>query len=181
MWAVQRDFAYQRPQVLAAPLVADPAGDADVEAEVDVRVKLVDATGEAMGDGLFHSMVPENLRKPRMRVPRMQEKRLADVEGELELREEPFLLVRMRRVIAVEVEAALADRNTVGVLRDLLELGDRALAALACMVRMNPGRKRKAERASLPAFFDRGAGDDDGLDAGRTRPRHDRVPVLAER
>src|SRR5688572_7032542 len=95
--------------MLAAPLIADPARDTDVEAEVEVRAQLFALAGEAMGDGLSDLVFLENLGEPRVRVPRMQEKRLLQFERELELRDEPFLLVGVRRVIAVEVEAALAD------------------------------------------------------------------------
>ena len=38
--AVRRDVLHQGEQVRAAPLVADPAGDADVQAEVEVGVQL---------------------------------------------------------------------------------------------------------------------------------------------
>ena len=48
-----------------------------------------------------------------MRVARVEEERLAELDAELELGNEPFFLVRVRRVVAVEVQAAFADGYTV--------------------------------------------------------------------
>src|SRR5690348_6715175 len=43
--AVARNLAHQLQEMLAAPLVADPAGDADVEVEVEVRAQLLALAG----------------------------------------------------------------------------------------------------------------------------------------
>src|SRR2546430_13511781 len=110
--------------MLAAALVADPAGDADVEPELDVRVQLILLAGEAMGDGVLHRMVAQDLRKARMRIARVQEERSAELEAQLELGDEPLLLVGMRRVVAVEVEPALANGHDAWMLRHLAQLAD---------------------------------------------------------
>src|SRR3989440_6666806 len=65
---VARDLAHQLEQVPAAPLVADPAGDADVEAEVEVGLQLLLAAGKAVRDRFFHLVVLEDLGEPRMRI-----------------------------------------------------------------------------------------------------------------
>src|SRR6266705_4332000 len=69
---VARDLAHQLEQVPAAALVADPAGDADVQAELEAGAQLVAPAGEAMGDGLLYFERLQDLGKTRMRVPRMQ-------------------------------------------------------------------------------------------------------------
>mgnify|MGYP003520886974 CR=1 FL=1 len=48
--AVERDFAHQFAQVLAPAFVADPAGDADRQAQFQVVTQLAPVTGEAMSD-----------------------------------------------------------------------------------------------------------------------------------
>src|SRR6185436_19020488 len=141
---VARDLAYQLEQVLAAALVADPAGDADVETEIEVGLELLALTGEAVGNRVPHSMRFEDLREPRVGVARMEKKRLAELEAQLELRDEPFLLVGMRRIVAVEVQAALADRDHFGMPGELSQGGNGLRAAVARMVRMHAcGRKQE--------------------------------------
>src|SRR3954468_20344102 len=60
---VVRDVAHEPEQVLAAPLVADPSGDADVQAKLQVGVELVLFAGETVCDGFSGFVSPENLRK----------------------------------------------------------------------------------------------------------------------
>src|SRR5688572_14191340 len=81
--ALARDVAHQLQQVAAAALVADPAGDADVEVELDVRVQLVLFTSEAMRHGVSNLHLLEDLVGAGVRIPGMNEKRLAELEGEL--------------------------------------------------------------------------------------------------
>src|SRR5688572_5453918 len=63
-----RDLAHQLEQVRAAALVADPAGDADVQAEVEISLQLLALAGEAVGNGVPYSMVFQDLRKSGMSV-----------------------------------------------------------------------------------------------------------------
>jgi hypothetical protein len=56
--------------------------------------------------------------RARVRVARMQKEGLPDFARELELRREPFLLVGVRRVVAIEVQPALADRNDAWMRRE---------------------------------------------------------------
>src|SRR4051812_30115402 len=93
----------------AAALVADPAGDAYVEPEVEVRAQLLALAGEAMRHGLFGLERRNDLREAGKSIPRMEEQRFLQFQGQLDLGDEPFLLVGMRRVVAVEVEAAFTD------------------------------------------------------------------------
>jgi hypothetical protein len=61
----------------------------------------------------------ENLDESRMGVARMQKERFSKVQTQLELGHEPFLLVGMRRVVAVEVQPALADRHAARMRAEL--------------------------------------------------------------
>src|SRR5439155_26210199 len=110
--------------MLAAPVVADPAGDADVQPELDVSVQLVALAGEAVRHGSLHLVRAQDLRKAGMRIARMQEEGRAELQAELELRDEPFLLVGIRRVVAVEVEAALTYGHDPRMLCQLAQLAD---------------------------------------------------------
>src|SRR6185503_6321499 len=73
---VARDLAHQLEQMLSAALVADPAGDADIQAEAEVGLQLFALAGEAVGYRGFHLMVFEDLRESRMGIARMEKKRL---------------------------------------------------------------------------------------------------------
>ena len=90
----------------------------------------------------------------------------------------------MRRVVAVEVQAAFADGDDLRMLRELAQRGNGLRIALARVVRMHAGRGVQAVRCGefgcVPAFLDRGAGDDDGVHARGARAREHRVEVLAE-
>ena len=74
---VFRDLLHQLEQVLSAALVADPAGDADVQAEVEVGLQLFRCAGEAVRDRLLDFVMFQDLAEPRVGIPLMQEKRLA--------------------------------------------------------------------------------------------------------
>src|SRR2546425_13166840 len=65
---VAGDLAQQLEQVPAAPLIADPAGDADVEAEVEVGLQFLFAAGKAVRNRFFYLVVLEDLGEPRMRI-----------------------------------------------------------------------------------------------------------------
>ena len=82
------------------------------------------------------------------------------------MRFEPFFLVRMRRVVAVEVQAAFADRHNLGLLRHYPQRGDRRPVAVARVVRVNTCSAidtfmvfRKRQRGST--FMYRSPGHDD--------------------
>src|ERR1051325_6036760 len=178
------NVAHEREQMATAALVADPAGDADVEAELEIGVQLLLLAGEAMRHGVLHAVRAQDLREARMRVARMQEERLADLEAELELRDEPFLLVGMRRIVAVEVEAAFADRDAARMRRELTQLAERRVIAVARMVRMDAGRAVEVQPIGdlgrEPALEHRGAGGDDRADARAAGAADHRIEVLVE-
>ena len=70
----------------------------------------------------------------------MQKQRLAHFYREIYLRFEPFLLVGVRRVIAVEVQAAFADRHHLRMLREHAQRRNGRGIALAGVVRVDACR-----------------------------------------
>ncbi len=82
----------------AAALIADPTGDADGEPELEVAVELLRAAGKAVrhaapGCGVLAQDGDEIL----VRIALVQEYRLADARGELELAVKGVLLHRAGR------------------------------------------------------------------------------------
>src|SRR5919108_1851715 len=86
------DFAHELEEVPPAALVADPAGDADVEAEIEVSTKFLAAAGKAVRDCSLRLVMHQDLREARVRIARVQEKRLAKLKAEFHLRNEALLL-----------------------------------------------------------------------------------------
>src|SRR5688500_6059329 len=99
-------------QMQAAALVADPAGDADVEPEPQVIIELCVVAREAMRDTAREPrpVLAQDSHERRVRVALMQENGLAAIDCELELAAENALLVGMRGEVAEIVQAAFADR-----------------------------------------------------------------------
>jgi hypothetical protein len=64
-----------------------------------------------VGNCIVDPQALQDFREPRVRIARMQEQRLAELEAQLRLRDEPLLLVGVWRIVAVEVQAAFADRH----------------------------------------------------------------------
>src|SRR5262249_21443420 len=64
-----RDLANQLEQVPAAALVANPAGDADKEAEVEVGAQLFALSREAMGDRVLDLVSLQDVVESGMRIP----------------------------------------------------------------------------------------------------------------
>jgi hypothetical protein len=59
-----------------AALVADPAGDADVQAELEVGPQFFALAGEAVRDGVSYFVFFKYFGKSRMRISRVQKERL---------------------------------------------------------------------------------------------------------
>src|SRR5262245_48634807 len=75
----------------------------------------------------------------------------------------------MRRVVAVEVESAFADRDHARLPCELPQARNRLLVTLAGVVRMDSGGAEESLLESLLAFLDGGAGHDALNDAGLAR------------
>src|SRR3989442_472593 len=84
----------------------------------------------------------------------MQEQRPAELDAELELRDEAFLLVGTGGVVAVEIEPAFTDRHDAGVLRQRAQRGDGLRIAFTGVMGADACRSVKAR---LVCNFLRGA------------------------
>src|SRR5690554_7489988 len=103
--------------MMPAPLVAEPAGQADMQVQVEGAVEGVALGGEAVGHGVADVVAPgaEHLPHAPTRVPLVDEERLAAGGGDLQLGLEGVLLLRRRGEVAVEVEPALAHGHHLGL------------------------------------------------------------------
>src|SRR3954468_1256565 len=115
----------------------------------------------------------------------MEEQRLLQFKGQLGLGDEPLFLVRVRRVVAVEVQAAFADRDHARMACQLTQRRNSPGIAVACMVRVYSGRGEKkaafrSEVTGFPAFLDGCPRDDDLGNAIALRAREDGFKVLVE-
>jgi hypothetical protein len=93
-----------------AALVANPTRDADVEVELEIRLELSRAAGETVCDaaGETRALRCKHRDELVVRVTLVQEQGFADFGRELELRREGVALRIARRVVAEEIEPALA-------------------------------------------------------------------------
>src|SRR2546429_9054581 len=115
----------------------------------------------------------------------MEEQRPAELDAELELRDEAFLLVGTGGVVAVEIEPAFADRYDPRVLRQRAQRGDGLRIAFTGVMGVDACRSVKV---MLVCNFLRGAAlvhggacHHDGRDAGIARARDDLVEIGPER
>ena len=102
----------------AATLITNPASDADVHIQIQVVVKLMLLTSEAMynatcGQGIAIGF--QYGQKTRMRIALMQKDGLACLNCQFQVLLEGFFLVWSRRKIAVEIKAGFADGFYTGV------------------------------------------------------------------
>src|SRR5215472_13761052 len=118
----RRYRAHQRHEVRSAALVADPAGDADREAEREVGIELRLSAGEAVRDARVPGAVlAQDRDEVRMGVALVQEHRLAEERGKLELAVKGLPLRLARGEIAKVIEAAFADCRYFGGARERFE------------------------------------------------------------
>src|SRR5688500_3897685 len=110
----------------------------------------------------------------------MQEQRLAQLNPELGLRDEALFLVRVRRVVAVEVQAAFADRYAGRIPGQFAQSIDGLSIEILRMMRMHARGERQSERRCLLALLDGGTRDDNGLDARLPGARQHVVQVGGE-
>ena len=94
-------------------LVADPTGDTDVQAEIEVSARLVDSRREAMRDAAdeARSVLAEDRQEFVVRVALMEKDRLARLSCEIELLPELRSLRCPRGNVAKVVQSAFADRD----------------------------------------------------------------------
>ena len=102
--------------------------------------------------GVLHSwefVFFQYFRKARESVARMQEQGLVQLDAKLQLRKEPLLLVRVRRIVAVEVQAAFADRHHVRLLREHAQRCNGGLVAFARVVRVDASGREHGSRVRI--------------------------------
>jgi hypothetical protein len=110
----------------------------------------------------------------------VKEERLLQRKPELELRDAAFLLIGVRGVVAIEIQAALADRHAGWVSRQVPQRSDGVRFEIFGVVRMNAGCERQTELRRLSALLDRRAGDDDLRYARFARAREYSLQVVAK-
>ena len=185
---VCRDFTHQRQQMSAAPLVADPAGNADGQTHVEVGRELFARAGKTVSDtaGESVAMLAKNGYEVRMRVALMKKDRLADEAGELQLPMEGLLLDSARREVAKIIESAFAHRDHLRKGCELAQLRQQFARELFRIVRMNTRRRKEVAGVSARQF-DRvmragtvAAGDDHLDHAGLRRPCNHSVTIIIE-
>jgi hypothetical protein len=84
---VRREVSHDLAQMMAATLIADPARDSDVEAELQIGARLFDACREAMGDAARQSgpEVTQDRDEVLVRIALMQKHRLSHTDRKIEL------------------------------------------------------------------------------------------------
>jgi hypothetical protein len=118
-----------------------------------------------------------------VRVALVQEHRLADLRGELELAVERLPLRGARREVAEIIEPALSDRDHLGNPRKLSERGKTRGIELGGVVRMNSRGSEESpgmlacESQRAHAARECRAGDDHLHDAGRVCPREHGITI----
>jgi len=171
-------------QMRAAALIADPAGDADRQSELEVAVELGAGAGEAVRDAApLRRVLAQDGDEVGVGIALVQEHRFAEPQGELELQVEGLLLRLARGEVAEVVEPALPDRDHPTPSRQLLKLRNACDAELGGMVRMyarggkQPPRVRARQLAGGRAACEARPGDHHLRNTGLLRAREHRVAI----
>lgn len=162
----------------AAPLVADPTSDADVQAEIQIRARFFDAGREAMGDtaGEARPEVAKDREEVGVRVALMEEHRFMKVSSQLQLFPERRALRIGRREVAEVVETAFSHRDHFRLRCHLRQLRQRVVIELCGVMRVHSSRTPESVR--IPSHQvdggaragDRAAGNHHARHAGRLSP-----------
>src|SRR5215211_6620240 len=135
--AVAGDLASDLAELLRAR-VGDVAGERNVVAAVE-RDRQELGRGEAVqDDGALEAF--ERLRRLVRGRARMNDDGFAELGRQLEVALEELALAVMRRVVAVEVEPGLADRDGALVAEELAELVEVLRVLLGSLMGMDPKR-----------------------------------------
>src|SRR5580704_12156370 len=133
----------------AAALIADPAGDADGEAQFQVCRELVRGTRKAVSDTTDQrrAVLLQDGEKILVRITLVQEHGLAYSGGELELAVKRGLLNRPRRKVPEVIETTFPGGYDLRLPRELFEHAERVGGQLRCMVGMDAGGREQPARA----------------------------------
>ena len=185
---IRWNLAHERQQVRAAPLVADPPGDADRQIQFQAGCELLARAGKAMGDPAHErrAVLFQNSYKIRVCIALVQKNRLTDARSELQLAMKRLLLHSARRKVAKVIESTLADRDHLHERCKLAQLRQQLLSELFGVVRMY-ARGREEPPGMGTGHFDSLAGartaraSDDHLHyASGHRARNDRLTIGIE-
>lgn len=150
--AIQRNLLNQFTQVRSPTLVANPPSDANVQPHVEVGLQFFTRARETVKHG--GNAFPaggQNLAEPPSSIAFMQKERFLQFPCERYLCLISLLLLRRRREISIEIQAAFVDRYYFLVRRKVTQLRDGGSSAVPAVMGMNPGGCEK-----LPGIF---AGD----------------------
>ncbi len=138
----------------AATLVTDPARDADVQVEREVRVEVRGRAGEAVHDdvGKFAATRRDRIDECDARLAFVQVERQPGRDREFDVRVDAAPLAGLVGPHAVEVEAALPHRDDRGVVHEFAQLGDLCIAEFAGRVRMDARGSDEVLRVAMCEF-----------------------------
>src|SRR5476649_496509 len=171
------DFPDQRVQMRPTALVADPAGDADMQVEVEVAEQRRLFAGEAMhhGSAQVVAVILEDLQQALVGVALVKKHWQFQLDGECQVFFEDFFLLWARGKIAVEIQPAFAHCTHAAFAEHTPQLPRAVAVPIAGAVGMNAGGAEQAlaafiefyaEFQSLLAALDTGAGEHQLLHAG---------------
>ena len=175
-------------KVRAPPFVADPAGDADIQIQREQLIEFVALACEAVCNGAYEPVAVRLKNRDEVvdGVALVQEHRLLELRGELQLCIERGDLGVARREIPIVVEPAFPDRDDVLRESDTLEFTRRFIVIVGRMVRVHAGGRIqyagpcRGECLCRAAGLDAGTRNDQLGDAGVNCRRNDLVAVCGE-
>lgn len=180
--------ADERGEMPAPPLIAEPARDADRQAELQAIRELRGLAGEAVRDAAQRAciMLAQRTDEIRVRIALMQEQRLAALRGKFQLPFEGAALRVARREIAVVVKTAFADGNDFRMLQQRTQFRQILVSQLRGVMRMHScgceqhARVLTRQLQCRVAAREVGARDDDLHDTRGARAFDHRVAVKLE-
>jgi len=169
----------------ATALIADPAGDSNVQPQIQVSVKRGAIAREAVHHRVAQQVAAstDHWQKPRVGVPFMQKQRQTGARRLFQMPlENPFLLTAGRK-IAKEIQARFPDRHHLGRVPQGGQLGQGRGSLMGGVMGMHPcgaaqhARVRLGQRQSCAAAGKRTAGDHQSRHARRCGPRQHRPAI----
>ncbi len=135
----------------AAALVADPAGDADGQIQLQIALQLRGRTGETMGDAAHQggAVFAHDGDEIIVGIAFVQEHRFAHPRRQFQLLVKGALLDLARRQVAKVIEAAFPHRHHLGRARQLRKFRQHLLVQFRGMVRMHAGGRKQVPRIGL--------------------------------
>ena len=164
-------------QVRAPALVADPAGDADVQIQIEVTEQRLLFAGEAMHHGgrQLITVIAQDLQQALAGIALVEEHRQLQLDRQRQVLFQDFFLLRARREITIEIQPAFTHRHDVRLLEQTAQTLGAVGVPVAGAVGVNTGGGEQplSRFVQLPAQFQRlfaaldtGAGEHQLADPG---------------